>query len=72
MSDSQRNQEANVKRLSKEEEATGRQDIVSPDATTEQSDPTPVDMQRGARVWLGFILVGILFLAILIYFWATR
>ena len=72
MSDSQRNQDVEVSQLSKAEEPTGRQDIVSPDATTEQSDPTPVDMQRGVRVWLGFTVVGILFLAILIYFWTTR
>jgi len=72
MSDSQRNQDVEVTRLSKAEEPTGRQDIISPDATTEQSDPTRIDMKRGARVWLGFTLVGILFLAILIYFWTTR
>jgi ferric-dicitrate binding protein FerR (iron transport regulator) len=71
MSDSQQRHDAEVDRLSKATEPTGRQDIISPDVTTEQSDPTPVDMKRGARVWLGFMLVGGLFVAIIIYFIAT-
>jgi hypothetical protein len=29
-------------------------------------------MQRGARVWLGFALVGIVFLAIIAYFLFAR
>jgi ferric-dicitrate binding protein FerR (iron transport regulator) len=72
MSDSQQRHDTEVEQLSKATEATGRQDIISPDVTTEQSDPTPVDMKRGAHVWVGFMLVGALFLAIIIILWATR
>ena len=72
MSNPQTSHDAEVDRLSKIEESTGRQDIISPSATTEKSDPTPVDMQRGARVWLGFTLVGIIFLAIIVYFLVAR
>jgi ferric-dicitrate binding protein FerR (iron transport regulator) len=72
MSNPQTQHDAEVERLTKLEEPTGRQDIISPPATTEQSDPTPVDMQRGARVWLGFALVGIVFLAIIAYFLFAR
>jgi hypothetical protein len=72
MSDAQQRRDTEVERLSKATEPTGRQDIISPDVTTEQSDPTPVDMKRGARVWIGFMLVGALFVAIIIFLWATR
>lgn len=72
MSDSQTRHDAAVNRLSKIQEPTGRQDIISPPATAEPSDPTPVDMQRGARVWLGFTVVGIIFLAIIAYFIFVR
>jgi hypothetical protein len=47
---------------------TGRQDVVSPPVTTEKSDSTRVDVQRGQRLWLGFAIVGLIMLAVLIYF----
>jgi hypothetical protein len=52
-------------------EDTGRQDEVSPPVTTEKSDSTPVDIQRGQRLWLGFSIVALIMLAVLIYFWMT-
>jgi hypothetical protein len=45
---------------------TGRQDLVAPTPTTEKSDPTPVDVGRGKRLWLGFSLVGVIFAAVII------
>jgi hypothetical protein len=50
----------------------GRQDIQAPDATVEKSDPTPVDEKRGQRMWLGTALVGVVFLAVIIWVIATR
>jgi hypothetical protein len=50
---------------------TGRQDEVSPSVTTEKSDPTNVDVQRGERLWLGFALVGLVMVAVLVYFLVT-
>lgn len=60
--------EPDVDELSDAQKSTGRQDLISPPATAEQSDPTPVDMRRGERVWLGFALLGVIFLAIILYF----
>jgi hypothetical protein len=61
-----------VKRLSEAQEPTGRQDLISPPPTTEKSDSTPVDVQRGMRLWVGFAALGIIFFAVIIYVWATR
>ena len=46
--------------------ADGRQDVQSPDATVEKSDPTPVDQKRGARLWVGVVLVAVVFIAIIV------
>ncbi len=46
--------------------AEGRQDIQSPDATVEKSDPTPVDQKRGQRLWLGVVFVAFVFIAIIV------
>jgi hypothetical protein len=55
----------------KRQEATGRQDRLSPSVPTERSDPLPVDNARGQRLWLGFALVAMIMLVVLIYFWMT-
>lgn len=60
-----------VDQLTEAEKPTGRQDLISPPATAEPSDSTPVDMQRGFRIWVGFTLVGVLFVLIIAYFWLT-
>jgi hypothetical protein len=51
---------------------TGRQDLVAPPPTTEKSDPTPVDIRRGQRVWLGFMLVAVIFVAVIIVVLVTN
>lgn len=72
MSDPATEHDRQVERLSKAEEPTGRQDLIAPSPTTEQSDPAPVDVQRGMRLWLGFTIVGVLFVVVIIVFWAMR
>ena len=47
------------------EKDTGRQDIRAPEPTLEKSDPTPVDVKRGQRLWLGITLVSLIFLLII-------
>ncbi|CAN5379484.1 hypothetical protein BH09CHL1_BH09CHL1_29700 [soil metagenome] len=56
-----------VSALTDAQNSTGRQDLIAPDATTEKSDATPVDMMRGKRLWLGFSLVAIVFAAVIVY-----
>lgn len=46
---------------------SGRQDVSAPDATVEKSDPTSVDVKRGIRLMVGITLVGVIFLAVLLY-----
>jgi hypothetical protein len=61
-----------IDRLSKAQEPTGRQDFVAPPPTTEKSDPTPVDVRRGERLWIGFMAVGLIFVAVIVYFLVTQ
>jgi len=49
------------------DDGTGRQDIASPDVNPAPSDPLPVDKARGTRMWLGITLIGIIFLAIILF-----
>lgn len=72
MSDSEYEREQALKRLADAEKSTGRQDLISPTPSTEPSDPTPVDMERGRHLWLGFTLLGIIFLVIIAYFVFVR
>lgn len=64
--------EQQVERLSEAQKSTGRQDLIAPPPTTEQSDPVHIDIRRGERIWLGFTLVGTLFVAVIVYFIITR
>ena len=50
----------------------GRQDVNAPPATPEKSDPTPVDEARGMRMWLGWMAVGVIMIAIIIIVIVTR
>lgn len=50
----------------------GRQDRNAPEPTVEKSDPTPVDVDRGQRMWLGVALVGVVFLIVIIVVLLTR
>jgi len=52
--------------------AEGRQDAQAPTPTVEKSDPTPVDKRRGQRLWLGVVLVAIIFIAAAIIAATTR
>ena len=52
--------------------AEGRQDIQAPTPSVEKSDPTPVDQRRGRRLWLGIVLVAIVFVFVAIIAAATR
>lgn len=54
------------------QDETGRQDVASPAATIEKSDPTPVDVTRGKRMVLGVSLVAVVFVAIIIAVIALR
>jgi hypothetical protein len=55
-----------------QDDNSGRQDISSPDATVEKSDPTPVGVKRGQRLLLGIVLVGIVAAAAAAYAILTR
>ncbi len=46
--------------------------MQAPTPTVEKSDPTPVDQKRGARLWLGVVLVAVVFVAIIVIVAATR
>lgn len=50
----------------------GRQDIQAPEATVEKSDPTPMDERRGQRMWLGTMLVGLVFIIVIVWVIWTR
>jgi hypothetical protein len=52
--------------------AEGRQDIQAPTPSVEKSDPTPVDQRRGRRLWLGVVLVAIVFIVAAIIAATTR
>ena len=52
--------------------AEGRQEVQAPTPTGEKSDPTPVDQKRGARLWLGVVLVAVAFVAIIVIVAVTR
>jgi hypothetical protein len=54
------------------EMSEGRQDVNAPPPTIEKSDPTPVDNARGMRLWVGYMAVGAIMIAIIIYFIVTR
>lgn len=45
----------------------GRQDIVSPEPTLEESDPIRVQEERGNRMIAWIAVVAIVFLAVIIY-----
>ncbi|MGH2550231.1 MAG: hypothetical protein ACRDHN_12620 [Thermomicrobiales bacterium] len=61
-----------VERLTKAQENTGRQDLIVPPPTTEKSDPTSIDIERGRHIWVGFGSVGIIFFAVILYFLVFR
>lgn len=48
------------------QDETGRQDVAAPAATVEKSDPTPVDQERGQRLWLYIALVAVVFVAVIV------
>ena len=54
------------------DDGTGRQDVSSPAATVEKSDPTPVDQRRGQRMYLGISLIALVFVAVIIAVIAAR
>lgn len=72
MSTSDSAHDRTTERLAEAEKPTGRQDLIAPPATAEQSDPTPVDVRRGQRLWLGFLALSVVFVAIIAVIWATN
>ncbi len=50
-----------------QDDDSGRQDVSSPEASIEKSDPPAIDVKRGIRLLVSTTLVGVVFLVVFIY-----